>query len=253
MQRRKVFILGDSHTTAIAQAVGLRQETGKDINSPLDFYASRFSKQKANGAVVPGLSLQDAEALLSKARKTDVLVCVLGGNQYNTLGLLEHAEPFDLIEPETKADPQPTAARIIPLVQMNAAFSAFVGSVRRAVAHHMTGFKGETLYLNPPPPKSDNAYIKKNAEGYFRSDGKVRLNVSPPDMRRRLWSVQSQALSRMCEDLGVRFVDSPAAAKDEGFLKPDCYGADATHANPHYGELVLQQLEKLLIDNKVPS
>lgn len=253
MQRRKVFILGDSHTTAIAEAVKLRQETGRDIDSPFELYASRFSKQKTNGSVVPGLSPQDAEALLSKARNTDVLVCVLGGNQYNTLGLLEHVEPFDLIEPETRADPQPTAARIIPLAQMNAAFSAFVGSVRRAVMHHMTGFKGKTLYLNPPPPKADNAYIKKNAEGYFRTEGKVRLNISPADMRRRLWSVQSQALARMCDDLGVQFVDSPDAAKDGGFLKRDCYGADATHANAHYGELVLRQLERLLIDNKVSS
>lgn len=253
MQRRKVFILGDSHTTAIAEAVKLRQEAGRDIDSPLDFYASRLSKQKANGSVVPGLSPEDTKALLSQAHKTDVLVCVLGGNQYNTLGLLEHVEPFDLIDPETRADPEPTNARIIPLAQMNAAFAAFVGSVHRAVAHHMAGFKGEALYLNPPPPKQDNAYIKKNAEGYFRTDGKVRLNVSPPRMRHRLWSVQSQALAHMCDDLGVRFVDSPDEAKDHGFLKRDCYGADATHANWHYGELVLLQLERLLIHNKVSS
>jgi hypothetical protein len=253
VQRRKVFILGDSHTTAIAEAVKLRLETGWDIDSPFDFFASRFSKQKANGSIVPGLSPQDAEALLSQAHNTDVLVCVLGGNQYNTLGLLEHAEPFDLIEPETRADPQHTAARIIPLAQMNAAFAAYVGSVRRSLSHHMTNFKGKTLYLNPPPPKSDNAYIKKNAEGYFRTEGKVRLNISPPDMRRRLWLTQSQALAQMCDDLDVQFVDNPDLAKDNGFLKRDCYGADATHANAYYGELVLQQLERLLNDNKVSS
>ena len=40
----------------------------------------------------------------------------------------------------------------------------------------------------------------------------------------------------MCDDLGVRFVDSPDEAKDHGFLKRECYGADATHANWHYGE-----------------
>ena len=63
MQRRKVFILGDSHTTAIAEAVKLRQGAGRDIDSPLDFYASRLSKQKANGSVVPGLSPEDTKSL----------------------------------------------------------------------------------------------------------------------------------------------------------------------------------------------
>lgn len=247
MRRQKVIIIGDSHTTAIAEAVRLREETGAHARSPLDFFASRLSKMKPNGATIPGLSEDEASKLLKRAKPDDVLVAVIGGNQYNTLGLLEAPQPFDLVDPETRAAPESVNARIVPLAQMTAAFDDFVGGIRPPLQKYKGQFPGLILYLNPPPPKGDNAYIKKNAEGYFRTDGKVRVNVSPPGMRRRLWLVQSQALARLCEANGVTFLDAPAdSISADGFLVREAYGADATHANAFYGELVLQQLERLL-------
>lgn len=245
--RRKVFILGDSHATAIGEAVRARSASGADAASPLDIFASRFAKKKENGATIPGLSEAEAIAKLRAAKKTDILVSTLGGNQYNTLGLLEHPEPFDIIDPVTRGDPEPTTARIIPVAQMSLAFDDFVGGIRQPLERLKASFAGQVFHLNPPPPKSDNAYIKKNAEGYFRSEGKVVVNVSPPGMRRRLWLAQTAALARMCEGIDVSFLDVPEDSLDEaGFLKREAYGADATHANSVYGELVLRSLERLL-------
>jgi hypothetical protein len=246
MRRRKVFILGDSHATAIAEAVKLRKESGADADSPVDFFASRFEKTKGNGKTIPGLSMEEALAKLGAADKNDILVSALGGNQYNTLGLLESPEPFDLVDPVTRADPETTRARIVPLAQMSASFNDFVGGVRPPLIALKAKFKGQVFHLNPPPPKADNDYIRKNAEGYFRTDGKVVLNVSPAGMRRRLWLAQTGGLERLCRMMGITFIDAPAEALDAGgFLVREGYGADATHANAFYGELVLRKLEAM--------
>lgn len=250
MSKSKIFIFGDSHTTAIVEALKLRQDAGLELAGAWDIFASRFAKDKGNGKVIPGLSVAEANQMLSTAKPTDVLVCAIGGNQYNTLGLLEPAEPFDLIDPVTCADPEATQARIVPLSQMRAAFTAFVGSIRHDLGRYASTFPGQTFYLNPPPPKADNAYIRKNAEGYFRVDGKVVLEVSPPGMRKRLWLAQSRALADLCAELGVTFVDAPARAMQDGFLARSSYGVDATHANAHYGELVLRQLEDMLAEKE---
>lgn len=250
MRKSKIFIFGDSHTTAIVEAVKLRQEAALDVAGDWEIFASRFAKEKGNGKVIPGISVAEADQLLSTATPGDVLVCAIGGNQYNTLGLLEPAEPFDLIDPLTSADPEATQARIIPLAQIRAAFASFVGSIRHDLGRYASAFPGRIFYLNPPPPKADNAYIKKHAEGYFRVDGKVVLEVSPPGMRKRLWLAQSRALADLCAELGVTFVDSPSGAIEDGFLARSSYGPDATHANAHYGELVLRQLEGMLSEKE---
>lgn len=246
--RPKVIILGDSHATALAEAVRLRLDAGTEANSPVDFFASRFAKLKANGANIPGVTADEVEVMMKAARKSDVLVSVLGGNQYNTLGLLESPAPFDLVDPVTATYPDAVpGVRIVPLAQMSASFDTYVAGIRARLSGLQAAFPGRVFHVNSPPPKGDNAYIKKNAEGYFRSEGKVVLNVNPPGMRRRLWLIQSQALSRMCSQLGIEFVDGPNDALDEeGFLARSAYGADATHANAAYGELMLQKLERMV-------
>ncbi len=252
MRRPKIIIIGDSHTTCIAEAVVARQAAGTDAARPFEIYASRFSKKKANGAIIPGLEEKDALNLLRKARREDVFVSVLGGNQYNTLGLLEDAQPFDLIDPVNHAHPEETTARIVPLGQMAASFDNFVSGMRPTLLRLKDNFAGRVFHLNPPPPKGDNEFIKKNAEGHFRSGGKVILNVSPANMRRRLWLAQGQALKRMCDSLEIGFLEVPKEAIDEnGFLGRDVYGADATHANTHYGELVLRNIEATLTQQRV--
>jgi len=246
MRRRKMFILGDSHATAIAEAVRLREESGATTTSPFEIFASRFEKSKANGKTIAGLSMEAAFEKLERAGKDDILVSALGGNQYNTLGLLESPVPFDMVDPITHAAPEKTSARIVPLAQMSASFDDFVGGIRPPISALKTRFKGRVFHLNPPPPKSDNDYIKKNAEGYFRTEGKVVLNVSPAGMRRRLWLAQTQGLTRLCAEMGIGFIDVPSEALDErGFLIRAAYGVDATHANAYYGELVLRRLETL--------
>jgi hypothetical protein len=52
-------------------------------------------------------------------------------------------------------------------------------------------------------------------------------------------------LEDICQEIGVEVLGPPSGALDEdGFLLPEFYASDATHANPSYGELVVTQAEE---------
>ena len=242
---RKVFIFGDSHTVAIADAVARRAAAGR---TDPEFVIGRFAREKPNGKKIRGVSLEDALAMLKTAGPNDILVAVVGGNQYNTLGLLEHPEPYDFMLTPADAETLTPGARIIPVRQVEAAFDAFLsGWMATTVAALRGAFKGQAYYLETPPPKADAEYIRVNAEAYFRTDGVVAVNVSPAPFRRRLWQVQSRAIERLCDSQDLTFLPAPRGGFDaEGYMARECYGADATHANAAYGELVLGHLEALL-------
>jgi hypothetical protein len=242
---RKVFIFGDSHTVAIADAVARRTAAGR---GKLEFVVGRFAREKPNGTKIRGVTLDEAVATLKTAGPKDILVAVVGGNQYNSLGLLEHPEPYDFMVTPADAKTLTPQARIIPVRQVEAAFETFLsGWVATTVATLRGAFKGKAYYLETPPPKADADYIRANAEAYFRTDGVVALNVSPAPFRRRLWQVQSRMTERLCESLDLGFVRAPRGGFDaEGYMARECYGGDATHASAAYGELVLRDLEALL-------
>jgi hypothetical protein len=50
-------------------------------------------------------------------------------------------------------------------------------------------------------------------------------------------------LHKLCRTLDIEVMQPPAKSLDRDFLKPKYYGADSTHANRHYGELVLRAVE----------
>lgn len=246
MSARRVIIVGDSHTAAVGQALANRQKAGVASSTPIEVH--RIGRQKAGGKSIDGPTPEMVIERLLKASPDDILVSMVGGNQYNVLGMLVHPEPFDFLLEGEDAGQLTPGARVIPLAQMEAAFDHFVGgNLARQVQAFVDAFPGETRYhFEPPPPKADGAYIRTNAESYFRSADKFDLEVSPAGFRRRLWIVQSRALRRMCDRIGLKLLDAPAEGMDaDGFLAREAYGGDATHANAVYGEMVLRRLEAL--------
>lgn len=247
MPSRKVFIYGDSHTVAIADALSRRAAAGT-ADTDLEFVVGRFARDKPNGKKIRGVTLDDALAALATSGPNDILIAAVGGNQYNSLGLLEHPEPYDFMVAPADAETLTPGARIIPVRQVEAAFETFLsGWVATTVAALRGAHKGRAYYMETPPPKADADYIRANAEAYFRTDGVVAVNVSPAPFRRRLWQVQSRMTERLCDSLDMAFVRAPRGGFDaEGYMARECYGSDATHANAAYGELVLRDLETLL-------
>lgn len=70
--------------------------------------------------------------------------------------------------------------------------------------------------------------------------------LNPPILRLKMWEVEMQALAGVCNEWGIGYIGVPPKARTtEGFLRPEYYAPDATHANVAYGHLVLEQLVDL--------
>ncbi len=105
--------------------------------------------------------------------------------------------------------------------------------------------------LGTPPPKGDNDRLRANlhVEPYFaklalsRNMELAGVALSNPLLRLKLWSLIQQMTREVAEALSCVFVPGPADAQDEqGFLRPEFWAGDITHANHAYGRLQLTQL-----------
>lgn len=240
---KRAIIVGDSHTAALLDALAARQ--GRGQTSAIEFEILRVGLTKPNGSRIAGPSADEIITRLSQASSDEVFVSLIGGNQYNALGLLRHPEPFDVLEPDGNTAPAP-GARVIPYAIMQQVFDEHLRNGRSAEMIRLrAAFAGPAYHVVPPPPKQDNAFIQQRAEKDFRQD-KVVPPVNDPDARLRLYNLQVSALKRLCATLDIEVIEAPAASRDQGFLVPSFWGKDATHANGEYGELMLQDIEALI-------
>jgi hypothetical protein len=243
-----VIIVGDSHTVAVAQAAKIRKEAG--VSGEVTFEIHRIGREKPGGKTIKGPSFEQIVEALRSTSADATLVSMVGGNQYNVLGMLVHPEPFDfLLDGDDPATLTP-GARVIPASQIEAAFDHFLsGTLSKQNQELLHAFPGKIkLHVEPPPPKEDSDYIRKNAENYFQTGENINLKISPAPFRRRLWVAQSRALGRLCDRLGMTLIRAPEDSMDEsGYLRREAYGADATHANTVYGEMLLRQLEQFML------
>ena len=69
----------------------------------------------------------------------------------------------------------------------------------------------------------------------------AEYGVAPAALRRRVYRLYAEVVHEAMADVGVRVLDAPEAAHDDGYLRPDLW-FEATHANHRYGRLVLDQL-----------
>ena len=182
------------------------------------------------------------------AADRDVLVSLVGGNAHNLLALVEPAAPFDFVLSEAPGLPMEPGYAELPEAEVAAILDQAVqreiapimGALRRSVG-------GEIWHLESPPPIRSNDHVAAHLEDRFKASD---ARVSPAALRYKLWRLHSAAVRRICDDLGIRFVPHPAESVDaEGFLKETFVPANATHAAPSYGGLVLAQMDRMLADS----
>jgi hypothetical protein len=106
--------------------------------------------------------------------------------------------------------------------------------------------------LAPPPPKKDTDFILRKPKAVFVELGILEHGVSPASLRLKLWKLQLRVMQRLCQEWGTQYLPVPSGAESpDGFLKPEYYAPDETHANASYGELVLRQLEQVATNGEL--
>ncbi|MCA3242662.1 MAG: hypothetical protein ING89_15320 [Rubrivivax sp.] len=242
MSRRRVLVIGNSHTRALADARSA--EPGGAVGE-VDIEVFWLQSRKSEDRVVGDLPYEEACERVAGLASADLFVLSIFGAFHNIYGLLRHQQPFWLA-PESGAAPEdvPQGSELMPRRVAEAWFRAASLGNRR-VDGLLKRCSARRCHLMTPPPKGDNAYIAERTKKY-RERVLDDHSISDPVQRLRLWSVERRALAEALRPAGVDLVDPPDAAIDaRGFLRREHYGSDATHANAAYGRLVLEQLSTL--------
>lgn len=236
-----ILIAGDSHIYAIQDALAATPGL-----PGLTVEALRVQAEK-NGTTIGDVSFDELVARAKDLPSGSLVVTALRGNQHQKVGLIQHPRPFDILMHNADGGLLQKDAEMIPLVIMKQYFDGTLkGGYGRDLVRLKQASAAPVVCLAPPAPKEDAQHIIRGAETYFRQHGISSIGVTPAPVRLKLWILQQDALARFCASNGLIFLGNPEGTRtDEGFLKPEFYAADATHANGAYGRLVLAQLSDL--------
>jgi len=226
----RILLLGNSHSEAVRAAVG--QNDSVDIH---------WLKVKDN-ARFGDLGMEAAETRVQALAPGDCLVLMQLGALHNIFGLLNHEQPFALIDaldcagaPAQLIPRQAMRAHLAHNITKNRVLSRFARQTSCQVLHCMTPPPKEVL---PPPAKSSKAY---------RGQLIAEAGFSPPPRRLSLWQLEQEVIAEYCTSIGVTLLPPPDGTQTtEGYLHPDFYAADTTHANAAYGAKVLEQIQNHL-------
>ncbi|WP_373503573.1 hypothetical protein [Aestuariivirga sp.] len=246
----KLLIVGDSHIYALREAL----ETKPELPDGVSIELLRNASEK-NGTIIGDITVDDAVKRAAALTAGDLLVTHYRGNQYNTLGLIQHPRPFDFVMQSVDGGKLQPGAEVIPLQMMR---KYFADTLRGGYGKIMLRLKAacpvRMVCITPPAPKEDNAHIVEGAETYFKQHGISDIGVTPAPVRLKLWTLQQQALAEFCKENGMIFLGNPTSARDqEGYLRRRYYAEDATHANAAYGVMVLRQLVDILLQDAISA
>lgn len=237
----KIILFGDSHSYAVQRAIERRVKK----NIPVNIQVYRLLKQKGN-IHIGDTTLDKFIDIAKSLRESDVIYSMIGGNQHAVISTIQHPMPFDFVGPSTSLEVTGEGMEIIPYHVIR---NFFDEGVRRgdglSIAALRSAVRAPVIHIIPPPPKRDNEHIRSHHESRFADDGIAELGVSPPMLRMKCWQLQTDLLQEFCSQIDVQTMLPPAEARDkDGFLLPEFYANDATHANPLYGELLMQAIER---------
>ena len=241
MTTSKIVFFGESHVQAVKTAIRKANApaTGPEVS------AYRLTKIK-NGRLIGDIHFEDLKLICAELTENDLVVSVVGGNQHNAFGLIQHPHPFDIAHADGTADPVAPGVTMIP---RNAVKDVFLRGMRKnsqQILEIAQAGPYQTAHMVAPPPKADNAHILSRIEADFVSRGVVEKGVSPAALRYRTWELQNEALRMLLTEGNVLLLPPPeSTTTPEGFLKPEYYAQDATHANAAYGAKLLEQASAL--------
>ncbi len=237
MSMKKVLVLGDSHTQALAQAHEARTAQGA-VQFDINWLAKRDGERPRGN-----LEMADALERAALLQPGDIIAISILGTLHNIYGLLRHEQPFDVFDTGDETMALEEGCSVVPEKALWDMFKDTSEQYRKKTAALRSRAGCHVYHLATPPPKEDNEFIASRIKRY-RGRSAAEAGVNHPSTRLKLWRLEMRVLAELCAEWTVRFLPAPAEAQTpDGFLKPEGYANDATHANAAYGELVLRQLE----------
>lgn len=231
-----ILIVGDSHVRCMAHALN-------SWPKPHDFEIIKVAREgeKPNAGEA---SLKAVCKRVKRLREGDLLFTAMLGRMHNVFGLLAPEVPFDFFEYPGDQNVSPHY-QLIPHGTLKGIFRHYMAKPGPFDAI-LSASRVKPAIISPPPVIGGYRFIMESLTKYRgalvaeRGIGKIR-------MRTKLWRMEVDCLREFAQDKELGFLPVPAEAKTWGdVLRGELYGNDATHANKHYGRMVLRQITDLV-------
>ena len=145
---------------------------------------------------------------------------------------------------------------LVPELQVREVFQPSMSHLEIVLTRMLDTGGPRPIVLGTPPPKADNEAIRRGMQVHADFFTKLasdlgldpeKAQLAPACLRLKLWWLLQQMMRETAERLAVEFWPvSASAMTEEGYLRPEYWGEDATHANAAYGALMLDEYEKRL-------
>lgn len=187
-------------------------------------------------------------ALAQHARGNTVAL-VWQGNEHNYYFLIEQPPRFDFVPRSLPSVPLSEDAVIVPEALVRAKLQCFREHLHTLLTTLRQQPDSRITVIGTPPPKGDNEHLHRLLATEFpfiqhSAEATVeQVTLTAPTVRLKLWQVLQEIYKEQAEDDGAEFIPVPEAVVDKvGYLRPEFWADDATHANTAYGEVVLDYL-----------
>jgi len=237
----RALVIGQSHSAAIAEALA------GDCANVEGISIYRLGEQERPEANT--VSLVDAAGIVAALPAAIPVFLSILGSYHNILGLLRSGADFDFLVSGNDT-PDPHASARIPHRAIAAAFEqnfAEAESVRKIKAAARSPI---FIFCTPPPKEYDGfvlARLMSQKKKSYRGKSIPEFGVERAESRLKLWTLEAVLTARWAELHDMQFVPAPAKSFNEkGFLASKYYAEDATHANAHYGALVIRQIDSIV-------
>lgn len=234
---KKTLIIGDSHTHAFKRFLKLNSDE-------TSFEALTFAKIK-NEVLVGDELLEDIKKRLeSQQDDYNAIVSFTGGNQHNSVSLIQHKETFSLANKCADAYVGDGLGKL----PREALKYIFDKGLRAGDFKKLKSIQESTIlpifHVAATPPKKSTEHILNRPESDFVRKNIVDLGVTDAYLRLEVYKVQMEVTKDLCSELGITFIDLPDKVTDEdGFLAEQYYADDATHANIDFAEVIISILK----------
>jgi hypothetical protein len=193
---------------------------------------------------------QDYWPTLMRHAPGNSVVVLWEGNRHNEFFLIEQQPPFDFVPRQLQSLPVQQNAHIVPEALVRRKFQYYLGNLLADLCSALKAHGARrVVVLGTPPPKRDLAGFRAllPAELPFLNHPagttEEQLTLTSPLVRLKLWHVMQEVHREQAESVGAEFFPVPEITTDEtGFLKPEFWWTDLTHANESYGRVMVECL-----------
>jgi len=238
---------GHSHLVALMRARRAREHAGRTggrkahftrLNHP-DFQPN-FEVVNRTRRIIPALEQRLGDII--RQHLPDAVICVLMGNEYNSMAMVRHPKPYDFAWPERGFAAAPGVEEI-PFAMMQAQLAMLAERNALLFWRVIAQAADCPVYLLPPPPPiASEAHIRAHPGKFGEMAAKHGIN--PPQFRQKMWQLYCQVLRQAVAGSATRFVDLPGTVFDGGYLAEPYWSPDPTHGNAAYGEILLAEIEE---------